>query len=70
IVNEKIDVNGKVYDLKFKISFIKKGEKIEIINVKPEFEDLSLISKETSLPIKEILFYCHHVMEKLYKNIL
>ncbi|MHA1473164.1 MAG: nickel pincer cofactor biosynthesis protein LarC [Promethearchaeota archaeon] len=70
IVNEKIDVNGKVYDLKFKISFIKKGEKTEIINVKPEFEDLSIISKETSLPVKEILFYCHHVMEKIYKNIL
>jgi len=68
IVNEKIEINGKWYELNFKISFIKKGEKTEIINVKPEFEDLSLISKETSLTVKDILFCCHNVIEMLYKN--
>ena len=68
IVNEKIEINGKWYKLNFKISFIKKGEKTEIINVKPEFEDLNVISKETSLPVKEILFYCQNMIEMLYKN--
>jgi uncharacterized protein (DUF111 family) len=54
--------------LNFKISFIKKGEKTEIINVKPEFEDLSVISKDTSLPVKEILFYCQNMIEMLYNT--
>ncbi len=68
IVNEKIEINGKWYELNFKISFIKKGEKTEVINVKPEFEDLRVISKDTSLPVKEILFYCQNVIEMLYKT--
>ena len=68
IVNEKIEINEKWYELNFKISFIKNGEKTEIINVKPEFEDLSVISKDTSLTVKEILFYCQNVIETLYKN--
>ena len=67
-VNEKIEINGKWYELNFKISFIKKGDRIEVINVKPEFEDLSVISKEASLPVKEILFYCQNVIEVLYKT--
>jgi uncharacterized protein (TIGR00299 family) protein len=67
-VNKKIEINGKWYELNFKISFIKKGKKTEIINVKPEFEDLSVISKETSLPVKEILFYCQNMIEMLYKT--
>ncbi len=51
-VNEKIEINGKWYELNFKISFINNGEKTEVINVKPEFEDLRVISKDTSLPVK------------------
>ena len=70
IVNEKIEINGKWYELNFKISFIEKGDKTEVINVKPEFEDLSIISKETSLPVKEILFYCQNVIEKLFRKSL
>ncbi len=70
LVNEKIEINDKWYKLNFKISFIKNGEKTEVINVKPEFEDLSAISKETSLTVKEILYYCHNVIEKLFRNSL
>ena len=67
-MNEKIEINGKWYELNFKISFIKKGEKTEVINVKPEFEDLRVISKDTSLPVKQILFYCQNAIEMLYKT--
>ncbi len=68
IVKEKIEINDKWYELNFKISYIKNGEKTEVINVKPEFEDLSVICKDTSLTVKEILFYCQNVIEMLYKN--
>ncbi|MBY9021427.1 MAG: nickel pincer cofactor biosynthesis protein LarC [Candidatus Lokiarchaeota archaeon] len=68
IVKKKIEINNKWYDLDFKISFIKRGENMEIINVKPEFEDLSSISKETSLPVREIQFYCQNVIEMIYNN--
>jgi uncharacterized protein (TIGR00299 family) protein len=68
IVNKKIEINGIGHELNFKISYIKNGEKTEVINIKPEFEDVSLISKITSLTVREILFYCQNVIELLYKD--
>ncbi len=63
-----IEVNNKNYELQFKISYIQMNDRIKVINVKPEFEDLKSISKQTSLPIKEILFYCQSEMEKHFRK--
>jgi hypothetical protein len=59
-----IEINHKNYELHFKISYIQMHDGIKVINVKPEFEDLKRISKQTRLPIKEILFYYQSEMEK------
>jgi uncharacterized protein (TIGR00299 family) protein len=64
----KIDINNKTYELNFKISYIKMNEEINVINVKPEFEDLKRISKESTLSIKEILFYCQSEIKKHFEN--
>jgi len=64
----KIVINSKTYELNFKISYVKMNDKINVINVKPEFEDLKRISKESTLSIKEILFYCQSEIKKHFES--
>jgi len=61
-----IELNNKNYELYFKVSYIHMPDGIKVINVKPEFEDLKNISKQTNLSIKEILFFCQSEMEKYF----
>jgi len=61
-----IELNNKNYELHFKVSYIHMPDGIKVINVKPEFEDLKNISKQTNLSIKEILFFCQSEMEKYF----
>ncbi|MCK4383215.1 MAG: DUF111 family protein, partial [Candidatus Lokiarchaeota archaeon] len=68
LVKSTIELNNKNYELQFKISYIQMNDRIKVINVKPEFEDLKSISKQTSLSIKEILFYCQSEMEKHFRK--
>ena len=63
-----IELNNKKYELHFKISYINMQDGIKVINVKPEFEDLKSISKQTNLSIKEILFFCQSEMEKHFRK--
>ena len=65
----KIVINSKTYELNFKISYVKMNDEINVINVKPEFDDLKRISKESALSIKEILFYCQSEIKKLFESI-
>ncbi len=54
IEKKKIEINGKIYELKCKISsYISKNRK-KIVNIKPEYEDLKNISKDSGYTIKEI----------------
>ena len=62
-----IEINNDKYELNLKISYIQLQDKIKIINVKPEFEDLRRISKLTNLSIKEILIYCQSEVEKHFR---
>ncbi len=63
-----IKINNDKYELNLKISYIQLHDSIKIINVKPEFEDLRRISKQTNLTIKEILTYCQSEVEKHFRN--
>lgn len=47
----KIELNGIKRQLRIKVGFI--GE--EIINIAPEYEDVKKISKETGVPIKDVM---------------
>ena len=53
----KINIKGKTYDLRYKISFIESEEGKKIINIKPEYEDLRKISEASGMPIKKIQLY-------------
>ncbi|MEJ2251341.1 MAG: DUF111 family protein [Candidatus Lokiarchaeota archaeon] len=54
IKDSYISIHNSRYDFKFKISYIEvQGEKY-IINLKPEYEDLKNISKETDISLKKL----------------
>jgi len=50
-----INVNGKEYKVRVKKAYDLKGN---ILNSKPEFEDCKKISKETGVPVKDIIKIC------------
>jgi len=63
-----IEIDNEKYELTLKISYIPMRDSIKIINVKPEFEDLRRISKQTNLTIKEISIFCQSEVEKHFGN--
>lgn len=54
IVSDSIEINGKKFEINYKVSFIESENGIEIINIKPEYEDLKKISEETNTTVKKI----------------
>lgn len=61
-----IEINKNVFELDFKVSFIESDKGKEIVNIKPEFEDLKKISIETGLPIKKIQLLAHAKIKQIY----
>ncbi|MFX1306129.1 MAG: nickel pincer cofactor biosynthesis protein LarC [Promethearchaeota archaeon] len=64
-----ITINEKTYEINYKISFIKSEKGIEIINIKPEFEDLKRISEETGVPVKKIQVIAQEGINKIYNQL-
>ena len=54
VETHKIEINGEFYEIRFKISFIESQKGKEIVNIKPEYEDLKQISEKLKLPVKRI----------------
>ncbi len=54
IIQEQMVIDGIQYFLDYKISFIKSVDAIKLINIKPEFDHLKVISDKTGIPIKSI----------------
>jgi uncharacterized protein (DUF111 family) len=68
VKQHKIEINNQVYDLNYKISYVKIEDKNKIINIKPEFEDLKRISESSGIAIKKIQLFAQSQLEKLYLN--
>ncbi|TFG01984.1 MAG: nickel pincer cofactor biosynthesis protein LarC [Promethearchaeota archaeon] len=72
IENTDIEINGKIYDLRYKISYIDTKKERKIVNIKPENEDLRRIAEDSGLSLKEILFFTQakreHFFYKYKKN--
>ncbi|MHA2280350.1 MAG: nickel pincer cofactor biosynthesis protein LarC [Promethearchaeota archaeon] len=49
-----VEINGKSYVVTFKISFIKFLNDKDIVNIKPEYEDLKKISEDSGIPVRKI----------------
>lgn len=49
-----VEINGKNYEVNFKISFIKSLNNKDIVNIKPEYEDIKRISEDSGIPVRKI----------------
>jgi uncharacterized protein (TIGR00299 family) protein len=49
-----VEIKGRNYDVNFKISFIKSLNNKDIVNMKPEYEDLKRISEDSGIPVRKI----------------
>ncbi|MFX1365263.1 MAG: nickel pincer cofactor biosynthesis protein LarC [Promethearchaeota archaeon] len=65
---KNIEVDKNLFNLGYKISFIESDNKIEIVNIKPEFDDLKKISEETGLPLKKIQFIAQAKVKQIYEE--
>ena len=51
-----------------KISFIESDKGTEIVNIKPEFDDLKKISKLTGLAVRKIRLIALSKIKEIYNN--
>lgn len=54
IDSSSIELNGIFHEFRYKVSFIETDEGQKIINVKPEYEDLKLISERSGICLREL----------------
>ncbi|KKM62121.1 hypothetical protein LCGC14_1524880 [marine sediment metagenome] len=54
IEKKHIEINGRTYEVNYKVSYIESDKGVEIINIKPEYNDLKKISKDSGLSIKKV----------------
>ena len=68
IEKRNIKINDKIFEIDYKISYIESDKGLEIINIKPEYEDLKKISEETGLTIKKIQLLVNAEVKHIYNN--
>ena len=61
-----IEIEGKRFDVNFKISYIASEKGKEIVNIKPEFEDIKKISEDLGITIKKVEFIAQAHLEQLF----
>ena len=64
----KIRLDEEEFEIKYKISYFKKDTGRQIINIKPEYEDLKKICAKTGYPIKQLLLITASELTKLYQK--
>ncbi|MFX0144307.1 MAG: nickel pincer cofactor biosynthesis protein LarC [Candidatus Hodarchaeota archaeon] len=68
IERKSIEINKKIYEIAYKISFVKSDKGLELINIKPEYEDLKIISDDTGLAIKKVLWIVNNEIKRIYDD--
>jgi uncharacterized protein (TIGR00299 family) protein len=68
IEKKSIEINNKTYEVDYKISYIKSDKELEIVNIKPEYEDLKKISEDTGLTIKKIQLLVNAEIKQIYTD--
>lgn len=54
IEKRDIEIEGKIFEVNFKISYIESVNGREIVNIKPEYEDLKKISDISNIPLRKV----------------
>ncbi|MFX1321143.1 MAG: nickel pincer cofactor biosynthesis protein LarC [Promethearchaeota archaeon] len=68
IEKQMIEINGKNFDLNFKISYIESAKGKEIVNIKPEYEDLKRISELSGLTVKKLQTIAKSQVKQILNN--
>ncbi len=63
-----IKINEKSYTLNYKVSYFESNKEINIVNIKPEYEDLKKISETTNLTIKQVQLIAQSNIKDIYDN--
>ncbi|MFX1309271.1 MAG: nickel pincer cofactor biosynthesis protein LarC [Promethearchaeota archaeon] len=66
IERKSIEINEKTYELDFKISFIESDKGLEIVNIKPEYDNLKKISEDTGLSIKKVQLLVNAQIKQIF----
>ena len=66
IEKKTIEIQEKKYDVNFKISFIELEKGKEIVNIKPEYEDIRKISEDTRIPARKIQLLLNAKIKDLF----
>ncbi|MBY8990018.1 MAG: nickel pincer cofactor biosynthesis protein LarC [Candidatus Lokiarchaeota archaeon] len=67
IIEKKvIEIESKEYEVNFKISYISLENGKEIVNIKPEYEDIKKISEKSGIPARRIQFILNAKLNELY----
>ncbi len=68
IENKKIEIENKIYDIRYKVSFIGTENEIKIVNIKPEYDDLKKISLNSGLSVKKVLFFAQAQTSNIFNK--
>ncbi|MFX0000635.1 MAG: nickel pincer cofactor biosynthesis protein LarC [Candidatus Hodarchaeota archaeon] len=68
IERKQIHIKENTYEISYKISFIESEKGVEVVNIKPEYEDLKKISEDTGIPVKKIQFIVNEKIKQIYDN--
>ncbi len=66
IEKHSIEINKKDYSVNFKVSYIELENSKEIVNVKPEYEDIKKISEVSGIPVRKIQFIIQAKIKQLF----
>ncbi|MFW9881271.1 MAG: nickel insertion protein, partial [Candidatus Thorarchaeota archaeon] len=66
IEKQNLRIKGRDFEVRFKISYIIIDNGREIINIKPEYEDIKKISEKLKIPLKTVEILAQGKLEVLY----
>ena len=67
IIEKKIiKIESKEYEVDFKISYINLENGKDIVNVKPEYEDIKKISEDSGIPVRRVQFLLNAKIKELF----
>ena len=68
IETRSVELNDEYYEVRFKVSFTESDAGKDIINIKPEYEDLKKISMKSGLPIKKVQLLVQSEISQIYRD--
>ncbi len=66
IETKNIQIDERIYEVDYKISFIESKKGVELINIKPEYEDLKKVSIKSGLSIKKVQLLVQSELKHIY----